>query len=129
MRVTLSASPPKGSHNVTAEIVPVPGEKHGEQLADVPGHVPVMAGVRPYPVGSAQSDQHHRWDRRDGGRRGRAPLHCLLLRDPRDQARATAGRSERAILGGQDQDLVAHAASLQRRFEALYGYVQEASGG
>ena len=27
-QVTLSASPPKGSHNVTAEIVPVPGEKN-----------------------------------------------------------------------------------------------------
>jgi hypothetical protein len=27
-QVTLSASPPKGSHNVTAEVVPVPGEKN-----------------------------------------------------------------------------------------------------
>ena len=27
-QVTLSSSPPKGSHNVTAEIVPVPGEKN-----------------------------------------------------------------------------------------------------
>jgi hypothetical protein len=26
--VTLGASPPKGSYNVTAEIVPVPGEKN-----------------------------------------------------------------------------------------------------
>jgi hypothetical protein len=35
--------------------------------------------------------------------------------------------AQRTILGGHDQDLVAHAASLQRQFEALYDYVQEAS--
>jgi hypothetical protein len=35
--------------------------------------------------------------------------------------------AQRAILGGHEQDLVAHAASLQQQFEALYGYVQEAS--
>jgi hypothetical protein len=35
--------------------------------------------------------------------------------------------AQRAILGGRDQDLVAHAESLQHQFEALYDYVQEAS--
>ena len=32
-----------------------------------------------------------------------------------------------AVLGDHRQDLVAHAASLQRQFEALYGYVQDAA--
>jgi hypothetical protein len=31
------------------------------------------------------------------------------------------------VLGGREQDLVAHAASLQEQFEALYGYVQDAA--
>jgi Protein of unknown function (DUF4446) len=35
--------------------------------------------------------------------------------------------AQRTILGGHDKDLVAHAASLQQQFEALYDYVQEAS--
>ncbi len=35
--------------------------------------------------------------------------------------------AQRTILGGHDHDLVAHAASLQQQFEALYDYVQEAS--
>ncbi len=36
--------------------------------------------------------------------------------------------AQRTILGGHDQDLVAHAAALQEQFEALYGYVQDAAG-
>ena len=35
--------------------------------------------------------------------------------------------AQRMILGDNEQDLVAHAASLQQQFEALYDYVQEAS--
>lgn len=35
--------------------------------------------------------------------------------------------AQRTILGDRDQDLVAHAASIQRQFEALSDYVQEAS--
>ncbi|MBO0769815.1 MAG: hypothetical protein J2O48_14125, partial [Solirubrobacterales bacterium] len=35
--------------------------------------------------------------------------------------------AQRTILGGSDQDLVAHAASLHDQFEALYGYVQDAA--
>jgi Protein of unknown function (DUF4446) len=35
--------------------------------------------------------------------------------------------AQRMILGGHEQDLVAHAATLQRQFEALSDYVQEAS--
>jgi len=35
--------------------------------------------------------------------------------------------AQRTILGGGEQDLVAHAASLQDQFEALYGYVQDAA--
>ena len=35
--------------------------------------------------------------------------------------------AQRMILGDRDQDLVAHAASLQQQFEALSGYVQDAS--
>ena len=31
--------------------------------------------------------------------------------------------AQRTILGGADQDLIAHAAALQDQFEALYGYV------
>ena len=31
------------------------------------------------------------------------------------------------ILGGQERDLVGHAASLQEQFEALYEYVQDAA--
>ena len=35
--------------------------------------------------------------------------------------------AQRTILGDREQDLVAHAASLQEQFEALYGYVQDAA--
>jgi Protein of unknown function (DUF4446) len=34
---------------------------------------------------------------------------------------------QRAVLGGHNQDLVAHAAALQSQFEALSQYVQEAA--
>jgi hypothetical protein len=34
---------------------------------------------------------------------------------------------QRAVLGGQNQDLVAHAAALQSQFEALSQYVQDAA--
>ena len=52
-----------------------------------------------------------------------ALLFCTILGIKLRRLRA----AQRAILGGQDQDLVAHAASLQHQFEALYDYVQEAS--
>ena len=35
--------------------------------------------------------------------------------------------AQRMIMGGREQDLIAHAASLQEQFEALYGYVQDAA--
>jgi hypothetical protein len=35
--------------------------------------------------------------------------------------------AQRAILGNHEQDLVAHAATLQEQFEALSDYVQDAS--
>jgi len=35
--------------------------------------------------------------------------------------------AQRVVLGGGEQDLVAHAASLEQQFEALYGYVQDAA--
>ena len=35
--------------------------------------------------------------------------------------------AQRTILGGQERDLVGHAASLQEQFEALYEYVQDAA--
>jgi Protein of unknown function (DUF4446) len=35
--------------------------------------------------------------------------------------------AQRKILGGQERDLVGHAASLQEQFEALYEYVQDAA--
>jgi hypothetical protein len=34
---------------------------------------------------------------------------------------------QRTVLGGQDQDLVAHAAALQSQFEALSQYLQDAA--
>ena len=52
-----------------------------------------------------------------------ALLFCAILGIKLRRLRA----AQRAILGGHDQDLVAHAASLQQQFEALYDYVQEAS--
>jgi hypothetical protein len=35
--------------------------------------------------------------------------------------------AQRTVLGGEERDLVAHAASLQEEFEALHAYVQEAA--
>ena len=35
--------------------------------------------------------------------------------------------AQRTILGDGERDLVAHAASLEEQFEALYGYVQDAA--
>jgi hypothetical protein len=35
--------------------------------------------------------------------------------------------AQRTILGDREQDLVAHAATLQEQFQALYGYVQDAA--
>jgi hypothetical protein len=35
--------------------------------------------------------------------------------------------AQRAVLGGTERDLVAHAATLQQNFEALSAYVQEAA--
>jgi hypothetical protein len=37
-------------------------------------------------------------------------------------------RDQRAVLGGRTDDLVAHAASLQRRFEALHDYLEDEAG-
>ena len=36
--------------------------------------------------------------------------------------------AQRAVLGDGSADLVGHAAELQRQFEALYDYVQDAAG-
>jgi len=52
-----------------------------------------------------------------------ALLFCAILGIKLRRLRA----AQRTILGDHEQDLVAHAASLQRQFEALYDYVQEAS--
>jgi len=52
-----------------------------------------------------------------------ALLFCAILGVKVRRLRA----AQRMILGGHEQDLVAHAASLQQQFEALYSYVQEAS--
>ncbi|MBV9804021.1 MAG: DUF4446 family protein [Solirubrobacterales bacterium] len=35
--------------------------------------------------------------------------------------------AQRMVMGGAEQDLIAHAAALQEQFEALYGYVQDAA--
>src|ERR1700759_3166278 len=37
-------------------------------------------------------------------------------------------RDQRVVLGDRREDLVAHAASLQRRFEALHDYVEDEAG-
>jgi hypothetical protein len=37
-------------------------------------------------------------------------------------------RDQRTVLGDRREDLVAHAASLQRRFEALHDYVEDEAG-
>ena len=52
-----------------------------------------------------------------------ALLLCAILWLKLRRVRA----AQRTILGGGEQDLVAHAASLQDQFEALYGYVQDAA--
>jgi hypothetical protein len=52
-----------------------------------------------------------------------AILLCLILWLKLRRVRT----AQRVILGGQEQDLVAHAASLHEQFEALYGYVQDAA--
>jgi len=35
--------------------------------------------------------------------------------------------AQRVVMGDGERDLIAHAASLQEQFEALYGYVQDAA--
>jgi Protein of unknown function (DUF4446) len=35
--------------------------------------------------------------------------------------------AQRVVMGDAERDLIAHAASLQEQFEALYGYVQDAA--
>jgi hypothetical protein len=52
-----------------------------------------------------------------------ALLSCVVLGVKLRRLRA----AQRMILGGREQDLVAHAAALQEEFEALSGYVQEAA--
>lgn len=52
-----------------------------------------------------------------------ALLLCAILWLKLRRVRA----AQRTVLGGDEQDLVAHAASLQDQFEALYGYVQDAA--
>jgi Protein of unknown function (DUF4446) len=50
---------------------------------------------------------------------------CLVLALRLRRLRA----DQRTLLGDGQHDLVAHAASLQRQFEALYDYVQDAAEG
>jgi hypothetical protein len=52
-----------------------------------------------------------------------ALLLCLILWFKLRRVRA----AQRVVLGGQEQDLVGHAASLQEQFELLSGYVQDAA--
>jgi uncharacterized protein DUF4446 len=52
-----------------------------------------------------------------------ALIFCLVLALKLRRLRG----EQRVVLGDRRQDLVAHAASLQRQFEALYGYVEEAA--
>ena len=52
-----------------------------------------------------------------------ALLLCLILWLKLRRVRA----AQRVVLGDGEQDLIAHAASLQGQFEALYGYVQDAA--
>jgi hypothetical protein len=52
-----------------------------------------------------------------------ALLLCAILWLKLRRVRA----AQRMILGDGERDLVAHAASLQEQFEALYGYVQDAA--
>ena len=52
-----------------------------------------------------------------------ALLFCGILALKLRRLRA----AQRTILGDGERDLVAHAASLEQQFEALYGYVQDAA--
>jgi uncharacterized protein DUF4446 len=52
-----------------------------------------------------------------------ALITCLVLAFRLRRLRA----EQRVVLGDRRQDLVAHAAHLQRQFEALSGYVEEAA--
>ena len=52
-----------------------------------------------------------------------ALLLCAILGVKLRRLRA----AQRVILGGREQDIVGHAASLQQQFEALYDYIQDAS--
>ena len=52
-----------------------------------------------------------------------ALIFCAVLGLKLRRVRA----AQRTILGDREQDLVAHAASLQEQFDALYGYVQDAA--
>jgi Protein of unknown function (DUF4446) len=54
-----------------------------------------------------------------------ALLSCLALALRIRRLRA----DQKMLLGDGQEDLVAHAASLQRQFEALYDYVQDAAEG
>jgi hypothetical protein len=52
-----------------------------------------------------------------------ALIWCLTLALKLRRLRA----EQQLVLGDRREDLVAHAASLQQQFEALYGYVEEAA--
>jgi hypothetical protein len=52
-----------------------------------------------------------------------ALLVCAVLGVKLRRLRA----AQRMVLGDHEQDLIAHAASLQEQFEALYDYVQDAA--
>jgi len=52
-----------------------------------------------------------------------ALLCCVALAVRLRRVRA----QQRVVMGDGEQDLVAHAASLQQQFEALYDYVQDAA--
>jgi hypothetical protein len=52
-----------------------------------------------------------------------ALIWCLTLALKLRRLRA----EQQMVLGDRREDLVAHAASLQQQFEALYGYVEEAA--
>jgi hypothetical protein len=54
-----------------------------------------------------------------------ALIFCLVLALRLRRLRA----DQHAVLGDRREDLVAHAATLQRQFEALHDYVQDAAAG
>ena len=141
--VQLSSTPPAGTPDRGGADRAVPGEKTLTQLPVVPGHLPVArastGGAAPsspapatppsapprllaYPSCGARPDEHRR-HRRDRGRRSRhrGAAHLHLPRVPPARLRS----EQRVVLGDRRQDLVAHAASLQRQFEALHGYVED----